>query len=226
MKPRWMAILMAGILLLTGCRTAPASSQPAIPSPDFSHTETFPGNPAIPTSIFTPSTTSMPAAAPNFCSDPKATALIDSLKRAMLNADGPLFSSLVSPNGMEVRYFRDGTVITYTPEQANFLFETTFEANWGAEPGSGLDKTGAFHDVIVPALAEIFNKPYTLHCSELRHGGATYEVTWPYDRDFYAIHFPGTDQYGYMDWHTWAAGIEYVNGKPYLYALMQFFWEP
>jgi hypothetical protein len=29
-----------------------------------------------------------------------------------------------------------------------------------------------------------------------------------------------------MDWHTWVAGIEYVNGKPYLYALMQFFWEP
>jgi hypothetical protein len=29
-----------------------------------------------------------------------------------------------------------------------------------------------------------------------------------------------------MDWQTWVAGIEYVNGKPYLYALMQFFWEP
>jgi hypothetical protein len=144
----------------------------------------------------------------------------------MLNADGPLFSSLVSPNGLEVRFFRDGTVIKYTPEQAKFLFETTFEANWGADPASGLEKTGAFHEVIVPKLAEIFNKPYTLHCNELRHGGATYAVTWPYDRDFYAIHFPGTDQYGYMDWHTWAVGIEYVKDKPYLYALVQFFWEP
>jgi hypothetical protein len=29
-----------------------------------------------------------------------------------------------------------------------------------------------------------------------------------------------------MDWHTWLLGMHYVNGKPYLYAIMQFFWEP
>ncbi len=29
-----------------------------------------------------------------------------------------------------------------------------------------------------------------------------------------------------MDWHTWVMGIEYVSGKPYVYALIQFFWEP
>ena len=34
------------------------------------------------------------------------------------------------------------------------------------------------------------------------------------------------DANGFLDWHTWAIGIEYVDGKPYIYALMQFFWEP
>ena len=144
-----------------------------------------------------------------------------------MNEDGPLLGSLVSPNGMEVRYYRTSTQpVKYSAEQAQFLFETTYQANWGADPASGMDKTGAFHDVIVPRLRQVFNSNYTLHCNELRHGGATYTVSWPYPRDFYAIYFPGTEQYGYMDWHTWVAGVEYVNGKPYLYALIPYFWEP
>lgn len=225
MYTKTISILLMGLFVLTSCNFS-GSAAPTSTSIFFS-TATPPGSlPVIPTSIFTPSATPISPVVPNFCSDPQVITLIDSLKRAMLNADGALFSSLVSPNGMEVRYFRYGTVVTYAADQAKFLFETTFEANWGAEPGSGLDKTGSFHDVIVPKLAEIFNKPYTLHCNEIRHGGATYEVTWPYDGDFYSIHYAGTEQYGYLDWHTWAAGIEYVNNKPFLYALMQFFWEP
>jgi hypothetical protein len=154
-------------------------------------------------------------------------ALIDSLKSAMLTANGEILSSLVSPaRGMDVRWVRNGNVITYTPVQAQYLFETTFEANWGTEPGSGLDKVGAFHDVIVPDLVRIFNQPYTLHCNELKHGGATYELDWHYEGSFYSVYFPGTEGYSYLDWHTWMVGIEYADGKPYIYALMQFFWEP
>ena len=155
------------------------------------------------------------------------TALIDSFKSAILKSDGPLLSSLISPSrGMDVAYYRDGTVITYKPEQAKFLFETTFQVDWGTEPGSGAPKRGSFHDVIVPALLQIFNQPYTLHCNELKLGGATYEAAWPYESEFYSIHFPGTQPNGNMDWQTWAMGIEYVNGKPYVYALIQYFWEP
>jgi hypothetical protein len=180
----------------------------------------------IPTSIYTPTATPIPPIAANVCSDPQVVAVIDSLKSSMLTADGKTLGSLVSPNGMEVRYFRDGLAVTYSAYQAQFLFETAWEVPWGQEPGSGMEKKGAFHTVIVPALKEIFNTPYTLHCNEIRHGGATYNIAWPYNKDFYAIHYAGTEQNGYMDWHTWVAGIEYVNSKPYLYALMQFFWEP
>ena len=145
----------------------------------------------------------------------------------MLTSDGPLLSSLVSqPRRLDVAFFRDGTVINYRPDQAKFLFETTFEVNWGPAPGSGLEKIGSFHAVIVPELVKLFNQPYTLHCNELKHGGATYEVSWPYQGDFYSIYFAGTQANGLLDWHTWVVGVEYVNGKPYIYALMQFFWEP
>ena len=50
-------------------------------------------------------------------------------------------SSLVSPTrGMDVAFLRDGTVITYDQEHAKFLFETTFEVDWGVSPEVVLPK--------------------------------------------------------------------------------------
>jgi len=232
--------IIAGFVFLTGCvtvypppptptETAPAtetiiatetlSALTATPISPTSPPEVFT---AIPTLTFTPP----PPVLSNICADLQVFGLIESLKSAMLTSNGELLSSLVSPNDMEVRYVRNGNPITYTSEKAKFLFVTTFDANWGPQPGSGEDKIGPFHVVIVPSLVEIFNQPYTLHCDELKHGGATYEPQWDYSGDFYSIYFSGTEANGNLDWHTWAIGIEYVNNKPYIYALVQFFWEP
>jgi hypothetical protein len=192
----------------------------------FLGTQTVSQTPGVVTPIPGVTLTS-PTSTVSICDDQQTTALIDSFKTAILNADGPLLSSLISPSrGMDVAFFRDGTVITYTPEQAKFLFETTFEVDWGAEPGSGAAVRGAFHDVVLPELEETFNQPYTLHCNELKLGGATYEPEWPYESEFYSVHFPGTPANGNMDWQTWVMGIENINTKPYVYALIRFFWEP
>lgn len=234
-----MTVALAGFVLLTACASAnpatPTLAQPATATPPQTSGTLIPtATPplSLPTSISSTAiltlTLSIPSpVASNICADPQVTALIDSLKTAILNSDGPLLSSLVSPQrGLDVANFRDGTVINYRPDQAKFLFETTFEVNWGPAPGSGEDKIGSFHDVIVPELVKAFDQPYTLHCNELKHGGATYEVSWPYEGDFYSAYFQGTEQNGFMDWHTWAVGVEYVNNKPYLYALIPYFWEP
>ncbi|HET9907911.1 MAG TPA: hypothetical protein VFQ23_14765 [Anaerolineales bacterium] len=242
MKSRLSTIaLLASMLLLTACGSpAPVATSTlaqlatAVTLPPTNGTLIPTATPplSLPTSISStviPTLTlSVPtSAASDLCADPQVLALIDSLKTAALNSDGPLLSSLVSPQrGLDVARFRDGTVINYRPDQAKFLFETTFEANWGPAPGSGLEEIGSFHDVVVPELVKAFNQPYTLHCNELKHGGATYEVSWPYEGGFYSVHFPGTEVNGFMDWHTWAVGIEHVNNKPYLYALIPFFWEP
>jgi len=223
-------IALIGLILLTGCSfpgaATPTPTQLAPIIMDFILTETPSPIPLTPTPAFTATATPIPPIFPTICTDPQVTGLINSLKNSMLTADGPLLSSLISPQGMQVRYFRYSDPITYTPYQAKFLYETTYQANWGDEPGSGLPKKGAFHDVIVPQLKNIFNQPYTLHCNEIRHGGASYNITWPYNRDFYAIYFAGTEQNGYLDWRTWVIGVEYINGKPCIYAMMQFFWEP
>jgi len=234
-----MIVLLISFVLLSAC----ASPNPATPTLALLPTATplqtsgtliptVTPDLSLPTSISSTAiptlTSSIPSpVASNICADPQVTALIDSLKTAVLTSDGSLLSSLVSPQrGLDVANFRDGTVINYRPDQAKFLFETTFEANWGPAPGSGEDKIGSFHDVIVPELVKAFNQQYTLHCNELKHGGATYDVSWPYEGDFYSVYFPGTEANGSMDWHTWAVGIEYVNNKPYLYALIPYFWEP
>lgn len=237
MNTRILFTLFMGFIVLTACAApteiAPTPTTifviptitltvpfvPLTPSAIVATSDTFTAIPAL-TSTPQPGTT-------NVCADPQVNTLIDSLKAAALNSDGQQLASLVSPtSGMDVRYFRNGTVVNYDQEHAKFLFETTFELDWGAEPGSGAPKVGSFHDVVVPKLVESFNQDYSLHCNQLEHGGATYDVMWPYQKDFYSIYFPGTQANGNMDWHTWVVGIEYVNNKPYIYALTQFFWEP
>lgn len=219
-----------GLSLLTGCSFPGAvtpTPTPIIAPMNFLTTETpLPIPTPTFTPDFTPTATPIPPVAANICSDPQVPAMIDSLKRSMQTSDGTLLSSLVSPQGMKVNYFHTGRTIAYSPYQAQFLFETTYQAPWGDDPASGLPKKGAFHQVIVPSLLAVFNQPYTLHCNEIRHGGASYPVTWPYNRDFYAIHFAGTQPNGYNDWQTWAVGVEYVNSRPAIYALINFFWEP
>ncbi|NJC97845.1 MAG: hypothetical protein FIB03_16160 [Anaerolineae bacterium] len=228
------AIVLFGLALLVACTSPgampPTPTQPVDVISTFISTQTPSLLTTTPGAFSTlPALTSTPApVSSDICTDSRVTALLDSLKTSVLTSNGETLSSLVSPaRGVDVRYLRNGTVVTYTAEQAKFLFETTYEVNWGAEPGSGQDKVGSFHDVIVPDLVEVFNQPsYALHCNELKHGGATYELEWPYQGGFYSVYFPGTEQNGFLDWHTWVVGIEYVNGKPYIYALMQFFWEP
>ncbi|MBN2119168.1 MAG: hypothetical protein JW730_21540 [Anaerolineales bacterium] len=230
MNTKSLLIFFIGFALLAGCASRATPTPAPVPPTAVAANTAVP----FPLTLTPEAVTPLPGvtltAAPNvsgICSDPQATALINSFKTAVLNSDGMLLSSLISPTrGMDVAFLRDGTVITYTPEHGKFLFETTFEVDWGVMPGSGLAKSGSFHDVVVPELVKAFNQPYTLHCNELKHGGATYELEWPYEGDFYSVHFPGTEANGNLDWHTWVVGVEYVNNKPTIYALMQFFWEP
>ncbi len=233
MDTKTLLTLFIGFILLVSCASPAAQATPTqalLPTPTLFIASPTGLAPTLPPGATTPApgtTNTSPTDTTSICNDPQATALIDSFKKAVLNSDGPLLSSLISPTrGMDVAFFRDGTVITYDQEHAKFLFETTFEVDWGAEPGSGAAKKGSFHDVVVPELVKAFNQPYTLHCNELKHGGATYELQWPYRGEYYAVYFPGTEANGNMDWHTWVMGIEHVNGKPYIYALLHFFWEP
>jgi hypothetical protein len=95
----------------------------------------------------------------NFCTDGQVTTLINSFKSALQTSNGTLFASLVSPvHGMEARLYRSGRVVNYDRAHAKFLFDSTFQVNWGTAPGSGLETKGSFHELLVPALRDVFNK--------------------------------------------------------------------
>jgi hypothetical protein len=164
----------------------------------------------------------------NFCTDGQVTTQINNFKTAIKNSDGTLLASLVSPvHGMDARLYRDGRVVNYDRAHAKFLFDSTFSVDWGSAPGSGLETTGSFHENIVPALLDVFNKNYTLTCNQVQVGGTTYQAKWPYNGiNYYSVYYAGSQGNGSLDWHTWLLGMSYTNGTPYLYAIMQFRWEP
>lgn len=164
---------------------------------------------------------------PIFCQDTRALQLLSDLRTAIQTRDGKLLASLVSPStGVGVRFIREGKVVTYF-DNVKFIFETTYEADWGPGAGSGLPVKGSFQDIVLPSLELVFASNPILTCNELKTGGATYVPEWPYQgMEYYSVHFPGTDEFGGMNWETWAVGMVRQEGKPMLAALVRFAWEP
>ncbi len=165
-----------------------------------------------------------------FCSDSRVTDLLNNVRTAMLNSNGELLGSLVSPeHGLDLRLWRWGTVANYTPKEAAWVFQSDYVVKWGPAPGSGMDTNGTFSQQILPKLQEVFSANYTLNCNNPLDL-ATFSVEpWLSEYanvDFYTIFKPGSDQYGGLDWRAWIAGVEYVQGKPMLFALIHFQWEP
>ncbi|HRJ75877.1 MAG TPA: SH3 domain-containing protein [Anaerolineales bacterium] len=165
-----------------------------------------------------------------FCSDTRVTELLNNTKSALINSNGELLSSLISPvHGLDLRLWRYGTVANYSPEEAKFVFESTYEVSWGPAPGSGEETKGSFSVQPLPKLKEVFSSSYTSNCNNTLDL-ATFSVQ-PVPAEytninFYTIYKPGTEQYGGLDWRAWILGVEYVGGKPTLFSLIHFQWEP
>jgi hypothetical protein len=214
-------------ILPTSLPTLASLATPIVVTPGPLPTTSVPSTSAIPPSI-TPILLATQISPADFCADPQAKILINNFKAALQTSNATLFAPLVSPlHGMDARLYQNGRVVNYDQGHAQFLFDSTYAVDWGAAPGSGLETKGSFHQVILPALLKVFNQDYTLDCDQVQIGGTTYKAAWPYTGvNFYSVYFPGTPGNGNLDWRTWLVGMEYVNGKPYLYAILQFFWEP
>ncbi len=165
-----------------------------------------------------------------FCADTRVTDLLDSLAAALLNSDGDRLSSLVSPaHGLDLRLWRYGTAANYTPEEASWAFQSDYVVNWGPAPGSGEATLGTFSAEPLPRLQEVFGADYSMHCNDTLDLATFSLDPWPPEYaniNFYTVYKPGTEQYGGLDWRAWIAGIEYAQGKPTLFALIHFQWEP
>ena len=206
---------------------SPTALRPATPQPTLTAAVGFTPIPKL-TQVATPLPTSVPGVVTSFCDDPRARDLITSFGKAVANKDGALLAALVSPTtGMDVRFYRDSNVVNYDVEHAAVVFETTFQADWGLSYGSGESTFGSFQELILPSLKTVFTPAAVLECNQLKQGGATYVPVWPYeDMNYYSVHFPGTDQYGGLDWETWAVGMDLSTDTPMLAAFVHYVWEP
>ena len=164
-----------------------------------------------------------------FCTDPQVKILIEKFKAAVLNRDGNSMAALASPvHGLNVNYFHTGNRVHYSPAEAGSLFESQVPVNWGIQPASGMEVTATFPDEVLPKLDEVLNSATESGCNDPAMGPNNYIFQWPDDYkniNFVSLAKPGSPGVE-LDWRTWLVGVEYVDGKPYLFALLQLFWEP
>lgn len=164
-----------------------------------------------------------------FCSDAQVQTLLGNFKGAVQKKNGDALKAMVSPvHGLSLYFIRGGTIANYTPDEASWVFQSTYQMKWGPAPGSGKDVVGSFTQVILPKLQDVLGASYTLTCNQIKTGGASYPVAWPdeyHNINFYSLYRPGPAG-NELNWRTWVAGIEYVGGKPYLISLLHFEWEP
>jgi hypothetical protein len=172
-------------------------------------------------------TESIPAAV--FCADPAVQDLLNRIKATLASRDGVQWSALVSPiHGLDVQYLRGGTIANYSLEESRWMFGTSYVTDWGLHPGSGLPVRGTFQDEVLPKLMDVYRAEFSTTCNDIRTGGTTYETTWSAvyrNINFVTLFRPGPPDQE-LDWRSLLYGIEYVEGKPYLFAINHLFWEP
>ena len=161
-----------------------------------------------------------------FCVDSRVPALYQQLKNAINNSDGNALSALVSPkHGLNISFWHN-SVRWYSKSQSANLFNDATEVDWGSGP-SGTPTIGRFSIIVQPSLRELLNIPYELYCNQPKAAAMFFEP-WPgswTNYNYYALLKPGTPGVE-LDYLQWSAGIDFIDGQPYLVSLQRTVWEP
>jgi len=164
-----------------------------------------------------------------FCADPRLGQLVANLRQAIIDDDGKILSSLVSPaHGLDLVYLRTGNTANYSAAEAIWVFQSDYVMDWGTHPASGLKVSGTFRETALPDLQDVLASTFQVQCSSSDLGGGNYTYQWPTryrNINYLVLHKPGPPG-NELSWRTWIAGIEYVKGRPYLFTLVHLFWEP
>ena len=166
-----------------------------------------------------------PVAHDAFCGDSRIAPLLAQLKNSINQSNGDMLSSMISPvNGLDVRLWAYADPVKFDINKSKTIFTNTTAYNWGGGP-SGQPDVGTFKDILQPKLSDVLNAPnMETYCDDLTKVFPLANP-WPYpDMHYYNLYKPATA--AGFDFRTWLVGFEYINGQPYLSALVTIIWEP
>jgi len=165
-----------------------------------------------------------------FCNDPQVTALIDKFVSSIQTRDGEILGKLVSPiDGLTIRVSWWNPEVNFSAKEINGIFDDPTVYDWGVQDGSGFAIQGPFGNEILPWMDDILKADFSQHCNDLENGSgpsAGY-IIWPFEYqniNYFALYrsAPADQEF---DWRTWAIGITYHKGQPYIAFMVQYHWE-
>jgi hypothetical protein len=161
-----------------------------------------------------------------FCDDPQVMTLLEALGSAALARDGGALASLASPRrGIVIRHDWWNPEVVIPAHDLPGIYESDRVFDWGAGDSPGMDVEGTFGEIIAPLLEDVFGGEAEVTCNSVKTGATSGEVRWPGEYanlNFYAFYRPANEPGSQLTWHTWAVGVEYVDGQPWAAVLVHY----
>jgi hypothetical protein len=162
----------------------------------------------------------------SFCADPRVPELANQFILAVKERDGGKLSDLVSPKrGLIVRHDWWNPEVNIGFSSVPGLFLDPSPQIWGVNRDSELTIDGTFREVMLPQLEDVFSVAPEFHCGELGVGSTAQDAIWPSEyanMNYISFHRAAPEPGSQLNWRTWALGIEYLDGVPYLALLVQY----
>jgi hypothetical protein len=162
----------------------------------------------------------------SFCADARIPELANQFILALQERDGGKLSDLVSPKrGLIIRHDWWNPEVRFSYSSVPSIFLDPSRLAWGVNRDSELSIDGTFREVILPQLEDVFSVAPEINCSELGIGSTAQDAMWPSEysnMNYISFHRAAPEPGSQLNWRTWALGIEYLDGQPYLALLVQY----
>lgn len=161
-----------------------------------------------------------------FCDDPRVPDLINRFIVAVHGRDGAQLAQLVSPRrGLIVRHDWWNPEVVFEPAEVSLIFQDPVARVWGVNRDSEQVISGAFREVILPRMEDVFSVAPEQSCNQLVVGTSAQAAQWPSEYtnlNYLSYHRPAPAPGNALNWRSWALGIEYVDGQPFLAVAVQY----
>ena len=162
----------------------------------------------------------------SFCADPRVPELVNQFILALKERDGDKLHNLVNPKrGLIIRHDWWNPEVSIGFSSVPGIFLDPSPQTWGVNRDSELTIDGTFSDVMLPQLEDVFSVAPEFHCSELGVGSSAQDARWPSEYsnlNYISFHRAAPEPGSQLNWRTWALGIEYLDGMPYIALLVQY----